>query len=1149
MAVFDFFKSSSRSAKKGSPEEEALQLILSGDAPAQRQAWASILAMDEVAIARFLECMAQTGDDDRRRVARTIVARVPETIPRMLPALAAAPTETQDALAEAVGRMGPAVLDSIYPALVHDDAGMRRGSILVLGGMIRRNADAMAAVCQMLNDDDPEVQKTAAEVLKRVEWEPQDALEKASFYFLLEDWPRLARLKKSALPLLLTEVRRGPAGTRREIIRTLAGIRDLKAVPVLVEMLGDGEITVRTAAIEALGAMGDGRVIPPLVRLLQDPYPQVRMEAAWALERLGWQPADMQQTAAYLIAREQWNRLAGMGVPAIEPLIQALRQDQPGVRAGATEALRTVGRPGVEALSRAARSPDPVLAAAAVEALRVIREKNSSEQRRPSSQDDSVRFRKEYEEGMAARRRHAEANPPDPQSPRQEKHGDLAGEHARRGPADGVRSPDPVGPELERMMAENQRKVCAGLKEARAASDAAAPRTPPGSGREAAGDPVTGEEIAASERAVKEGLAAVRRLDRANAAPETSDPDYGEPGAAGGISPDAAGIEEALHAVGPNAGVHAPDEALLAPDPMRDLLRALQHRDGEIRAAAIDALRMKGDEAVDYLIEALNDEHHGVRQAAAVALGEIGSQKAAGPLISLLRDPYEDVRIAAVGALGHLKNILSIRFLVDLFDDEYCGVRFAAADTLAAFGEHALPALTDALGSPTATVRITAARALGTLGHVKGIPPLIERLSDEVAEVRRVAAHALGEIGIPAIVPLSLVLQKGEVVEKLSALEALGAIFDDRATEAILNAMHDGDPDVREKAARVLRRRELLNVWRSAWLQRVDEEEDAGAIGTIHADDEKAFADSGKREIDNLISALKEKKGTAQVAASMRLMMMGRPAVEGLIRALRHEDRALQMAAAELLGEMREVAVDPLMDALQDRDDFVRTVAARSLGKIGSERSVEALIASLHREQNNRVRATVAEALGYIGHRRSIDPLVIALRDRDEEVQIAAAYSLGYIGDRQAIEPLIHALNDVDYRVRQVALQALNDSSGLPQEHLVNALKYGEKEFKLGVAEALDQVGWTPKDRQEEACYLIAKGRWGELEYLGSEAVPPLLEVYADTASDLRFEAVKAIARIGGVEAERALAIVLEDENPVLRKLAERALGSRAGGN
>jgi HEAT repeat protein len=1145
MAVFDFFKSPSKSAKKGSPEEEVLGLLLSGDSEKQREAVQSLLTVDAVEVDRVLGCMAEKSEDDRRRIARTLT-RAPETIPRMLPSLAAAPPATQDALAEAIGRMGPSLLDSIYPAMVHDDAGVRRGSILALGGMIRRNADALTAVCQMLGDTDPAVQKTAAKVLRKVEWEPENVPEKASFYFLLEDWPRLVKMKKGALPLLLSKVRRGDPCTRREIIRTLAGIRDVRCLPVLIEQLEDKEITVRTAAIEALGAIGDERSVPPLLGFLEDPSPLVRMETAWALDGLGWKPADMQQTAAYLIALAQWNRLAGMGVPAIEPLLQALREEDSGIRAGATEALRTMGAPGIEALSRAARSADAGLAGAARDALRAIQEKNTSERRQQPSQDDEGQFEKEYEEGMAARRSHAKSHPYDPR-------GRYTGKHPRAG--DGKpqgrmnRTPDPEGPELERMIAESERKVCSGLREARAASRAPASRGPADGGRTTRDDKVSGEDIAASERAVKEGFATVRRRARAEAPPEERHPDYGETGSDGSLPADAADLADVLQHAGECARSPVSDEDLLAPDPMRDLLRALQHRDEEVRAAAIESLRLKGDEAVDYLIEALKDEHHGVRQAAAEALGHIGNQKAAGPLISMLRDPYEDVRIAAVGALGHLKNILSIRFLVELFDDGYCGVRFAAADTLAAFGEHALPALIDALGAPSVVVRITAARALGKLGHVKGIPPLVESFSDENADVRRGAAHALGEIGVPAIKPLSWILQKGVVEEKLSALDALGAIFDDRATEAILDAMHDDDPDVREKAAKVLRRRELLDIWHSAWLQRVEEEDESEEIGTLHDNDERAFGDSGAKEIDNLITALKEQKGTAQVAASMRLMMMGRPAVEGLIRALRHEDRALQMAAAELLGEMRGVAVDPLMNALQDSDIFVRTVAARSLGKIGSERSVEALIASLHREKNSRVRATVAEALGYIGHSRSIDPLVIALRDRDEEVQIAAAYSLGYIGDRQAIEPLIHALNDVDYRVRQVALHALNDSSGLPQEHLVNALKYGEKEFKLGVAEALDQIGWKPDDRQEEACYLIAKGRWGELEYLGSGAVGPLLEVYADTASDLRFEAVKAIARIGGDEAEHALARVLKDENPVLRKLAERALGRRAGGD
>jgi len=1136
MAVFDFFKSPSKLTKKACPEEEAIRRILSGDAEARCEAARSCHAMDGAALARVCALMAQMGEEDRRRIARALTTCAPDIVPALLPVIADAPPETQEACAEAIGRMKLSVLDALFSAMVHEDAAVRRGSVIALGGMIRRNPDALSAVCQMLGDADRSVRTAAAEVLRRVDWEPDDGPEKAAFYFLLEDWNRLARMKKGALPLLLGEVRSGDPGTRAAIIRTLAGIRDAQALPVLTGLLEDAEIAIRAASIEALGAMGDGRVIPALEPLLQDPYPQVRMEAAWALDRLGWRPANPAQVAAYLIALEQWNRLAGMGAPAVQPLIGALRQDHSGVRAGAVEALRTMGAPGREALAGAARSGDPALARAARDALRVIGEKNASDARRQPAQEDDAQFQKEYDEGMAARTLHAKDHPCDTRGWRTA----MSREANRRSRAGAI---DPEGPGLERLMAESERKVRAGFREA-GVSPATARSDSSGERRR---ETVTAEEITASERAVREGLAAVRRGARADSRADTPGSDGGDATTTGPAPTGDAALADALRSAAVSHAPAGPGDALAAPDPLRDLLRALQHGDEEIRAAAIDSLRMKGDEAVEYLLTALHDESHAVRQAAAEALGHIGTQKAAGPLISMLRDPYEDVRIAAAGALGALKNMLSIRFLAGLFEDGYCGVRIAAADALAAFGEPALPALTEALGSSAVVVRITAARALGTLGHAGGIPPLVEALADDVAEVRRGAAHALGEIGGPAIPPLAWIVQHAGVAEKLAALDALGAIFDDRATDAIMSALHDDDPDVREKAAKVLRRRELLHVWRSAWLARVATEEEPASIGTLHAEDEHAFADSGAKEIDTLITALKERKGTAQVAASMRLMMMGRPAVEGLIRALRNENRAVQMAAAELLGEMRDVAVDPLTGALRDADPFVRSVAARSLGKIGSERSVEALIASLHREETARVRATVAEALGYIGHRRSIDPLVIALRDRDEEVQIAAASSLGYIGDRQAIEPLIQALNDVDYRVRQVALQALNDSSGLPQEHLVNALKYGEKEFKLGVAEALDQVGWKPGDRQEEACYLIAKGRWGELEYLGSAAVGPLLEVYEDAASDLRFEAVRAIARIRGDEAERALARVCEDDNPVLRKLAERALGQRDG--
>jgi len=68
------------------------------------------------------------------------------------------------------------------------------------------------------------------------------------------------------------------------------------------------------------------------------------------------------------------------------------------------------------------------------------------------------------------------------------------------------------------------------------------------------------------------------------------------------------------------------------------LIKALKHKDFEVRKNATDALGEIGDvRAIEPLIQALKDKGRGVQKYAAKALGEIG-EPAVEPLIEALKD-------------------------------------------------------------------------------------------------------------------------------------------------------------------------------------------------------------------------------------------------------------------------------------------------------------------------------------------------------------------------------------------------------------------------------------------------------------------------------------------------------------------------------
>ncbi len=176
-------------------------------------------------------------------------------------------------------------------------------------------------------------------------------------------------------------------------VNALSRIGDERAVDYLIQALEDENWEVRKKAAEGLGEMGDPRAVESLSKTLGDTRslkkedfilalehlklirfvvidalvkigvkigkpaialiqtfkegdPAIRpietlgyVEAA--LDKIGWKPQDATERAYYLIMKKQWELLAELGKPAVEPLIQALRYSN--FRREATEVLGEIG--------------------------------------------------------------------------------------------------------------------------------------------------------------------------------------------------------------------------------------------------------------------------------------------------------------------------------------------------------------------------------------------------------------------------------------------------------------------------------------------------------------------------------------------------------------------------------------------------------------------------------------------------------------------------------------------------------------------------------------------------------------------------------------------------------------------------------------
>jgi len=222
-------------------------------------------------------------------------------------------------------------------------------------------------------------------------------------------------------------------------------------------------------------------------------------------------------------------------------------------------------------------------------------------------------------------------------------------------------------------------------------------------------------------------------------------------------------FKEALHQMGTNALPH--------------LVARLGKKDSRMKVWALNFCRRHNWRQPALLRPAWKDQN-----AAALALSELGES-----------------------ASSHVSEIA--KHLSD-YDTS-----LLVAPVLVSIGQRAIPALTNALATPDAAIRINIAFALRRLGPNAGtaIPTLIACLYDRDYRVRSSAATALGNINQePQIVlpALAVCLSQSDPVTQHNALEAIGQ-FKEAASSVlpdVLRAMQDPEKNVRFSAAKCITR-------------------------------------------------------------------------------------------------------------------------------------------------------------------------------------------------------------------------------------------------------------------------------------------------------------------------------------------------------
>jgi len=432
------------------------------------------------------------------------------------------------------------------------------------------------------------------------------------------------------------------------------------------------------------------------------------------------------------------------------------------------------------------------------------------------------------------------------------------------------------------------------------------------------------------------------------------------------------------------------------------LIIALRTEDRRAHTLVVDDLVRIGSPAVEALIAAMEDANPGVRAGAARALGKIGDTRAMDSLIFRLRyDTHAEVRKSAVWAL-HVGHQQAINALIDALQDIDEWVRFGAIIVLSKIGEPSVVPLIEALQSSNLLVRANAAETLGRIGDTRAANALAEALFDiethvwhqtaialgrmgdaravhhlltivenENSDLRTKAIKALGQIGdVRAVdVLLDVTYQLEDRWMRLFAIEALGQIGDIRAVDALVDMAYDESRDLRTKAIVTLAEIDYTLALDALYYLATDRDVE------LH-DQQTALFALGKRgdlrALEGLISLLRaDTPPDLRMYAALILGDMGRvEAVESLFNTLKDATPEVAAHATKALVKMGDIAVHSLLNLLTEFGSVQdRVTIVRVLGEIATVHAISALMQVAHDEVEQRwVRQEALSILNRLGY-------------------------------------------------------------------------------------------------------------------------------------------------------------------------------------
>lgn len=453
------------------------------------------------------------------------------------------------------------------------------------------------------------------------------------------------------------------------------------------------------------------------------------------------------------------------------------------------------------------------------------------------------------------------------------------------------------------------------------------------------------------------------------------------------------------------------------------------------------------------------------------------------------------IRRQAVIDLGYEQQKEIYHVLVEMLDDSSPSIQHAAVISLGRFGDsRALEELIKPkiFNAPTTNIRWAAVIAIGQLGDYHIIDHLLSILDDKEWIVKNQAVTELKE-KIQEMIKLKdsshshillklLSLDNEEIIElAINGFCALG----EECVTILLDTLHSLSPVLRKNAARTL-----------------------GELTSFRA-------------------------------------------VDSLIDIINDDEWQVRKSVVRALGEIGDrKAIEPLVNTLSDNVEMVQKQAMESLLHYG-KLCTDTLLNALSFEKNKFNLRAIILTLGKIGDEKAIPVLVNHLRSSYFVVRMATVNALKQFKPSMVKEVLIPHLSFNDSDISQLLKDAQNKKNTLLQLRSIKALGGLEDHRAVTTLKKLVEVD-VPDIQEAAARSLIrigcaAWGRYCAIMVLSKANDKSLLPYFCtsleDDSDNVRLEAVRAVARVGGKKAVNSLVhIVQKDKVPNIRYEAIRSL-------